>query len=533
MDAVAPALKPPVGVPRRLLKLRSDIALAERFAAGDDAAFAVLYERHRPSVIAVCMGVLGSTHDAEDAAQDAFASLAVSLRESPPRELCAWLARVARNAAIDVARRRRRGITSDGEVPDVPAGTSSGKVELESVIAGIRELPGSQRTALLMRELGGHTYAEIAALLEIDVEAVRGLIARARVGLRIHREASELSCAAARAALAAEPDGSRAEKTVRRHVRGCPPCRAYRQALRKDAKALRGILPGPASGVAGGGAIFGGLAAKGALLGGAVSQVTAACAVSVCAVGGVVLLYPQPRHHHIASHASGTSAAGATANSSAGGNSASRRTSTAVAAGRLSAARAATALSQRSASALGTAVRTSTRAQALSATGGPSPGLASSTRTPAQHTTPSAGNEPNGNAPTASSTPARGGDAGTSTVTGSTVPWAGGGAGNHTSHGPSHGSGASPGAPTGAHPGYGGDPGATTNAPTSPSGGGSWAQNGGASGSGPTQYGAGYRPAGGAPGSAPADRASFRGAAGTGSGTPLASRLAQVDQTYV
>src|SRR6202043_722012 len=81
-DLNAPAPAPRRAVPRRLAGRRSDPALAARFASGDETAFAVLYERHRASVLAVCIGVLGSRHDAEDAAQEAFASLAVSLRQS-------------------------------------------------------------------------------------------------------------------------------------------------------------------------------------------------------------------------------------------------------------------------------------------------------------------------------------------------------------------------------------------------------------------------------------------------------------------
>lgn len=303
-DAGPAIVRPHMAVPRRLLRLRSDTALAERFADGDEAAFGVLFERHRAGVLAVCIGVLGSSHDAEDAAQDAFASLAVALRTAPPRELRPWLARVARNAAIDVARRRRTRAFADCELTDdgPPAIdgviTSHGlKLELESVLSGIRELPESQRTALLMRELGGHTYAEIATLLATDEAAVRGLIARARIGLRSHREAVELPCAAAREAMAAEPDGRRHDKTVRGHVRGCAACRSYRHALRDDARALRGLVPLSGGGFAGGGALVGGLAAKGALLGATASQITAACAVSVCAVGGIVLLAP-PGHVH-------------------------------------------------------------------------------------------------------------------------------------------------------------------------------------------------------------------------------------------
>jgi RNA polymerase sigma factor (sigma-70 family) len=300
MDALANVPRRGRAVPRRLLRLRSDLALAARFAEGDDAAFAVLYERHRKSVLAVCMGVLGSRHDAEDAAQDAFTALAVSLRKSLPANVPAWLTRIARNAAIDVARRRRSDPCGENGIADQVISGESFKAELESVLAGIRELPEAQRTALLMRELAGHSYREIAALLEVDETAVSGLIARARISLRSHREAAEMSCARARLALAAEPSGRHPERAVRRHVRACASCRAYQRALRADAKALRCLIPDPALPLAGGGAVFG-IGAKAALLGATASQVTAACAVSVCAVGGVVLLASHPVPHEVRS----------------------------------------------------------------------------------------------------------------------------------------------------------------------------------------------------------------------------------------
>ncbi len=314
------------GVSRRLARRRSDHVLAARFAAGDDGAFAILYERHRASVLAVCIGVLGSRHDAEDAAQESFAKLAVALRRAPPDELGAWLARVARNAAIDIARHRRSSTTIDEatQAIEVAPHERDGIDALESVMAGIRELPESQRTALLMRELAGHSYAEIAGLLDVDEDAVRGLIARARVGLRAHREAVQMPCASVRAALAAEPDGRRHDRVVRRHLRSCRACKAWQRALRSDAHVLRGLVPAPAGGLLGGGAIAGGIAAKGALLSGAAAQVTAACAVSVCAVGGIALLYPHPSHRiqhqhaHHATHAPLRSATGAAAGEVAG-----------------------------------------------------------------------------------------------------------------------------------------------------------------------------------------------------------------------
>ena len=293
--ALAPS-RTPLAVPRRLLALRSDAALAERYALGDEAAFAVLYERYRPAVLSVCMGVLGGIHDAEDVTQESFSALALALRENPPRELRPWLSRVARNRAIDLTRRgRQRALTRDGELPEVAARQPAGKAELAVVFEGIRELPENQRTALLMRELGGHSYSDIADLLETHEDAVRGLIARARVGLRSYREGAELPCAVARASIAAEPDGRRHNRTTRRHLRGCPSCRAYRAALRDDARALRAILPID-GGITGTGLLNGGFAAgKGALVGAGLSQLSATCAASVCAagaVGSIVLIAP-------------------------------------------------------------------------------------------------------------------------------------------------------------------------------------------------------------------------------------------------
>jgi len=232
----------------------------------------------------------------------------VALQTKPPAELRPWLIRVARNASIDTTRRRRhRLLTLDGELPDVPArSASAGQAELAVVLDGIRELPEGQRMALLMRELGGHSYNEIAEFLETDEEAVKGLIARARVGLRTYREATDLPCATARAAIASEPDGRRHDKTIRRHLRSCASCRSYRGALRDDAKALRAALPLPAGSVATGGISTGMLtAAKGTLIGYGLTQ-----AATTCAAAGVRrrrdrrhgLRHPDPQARASADH---------------------------------------------------------------------------------------------------------------------------------------------------------------------------------------------------------------------------------------
>src|SRR5205823_12669062 len=80
---------------------------------------------------------------------------------------------------------------------------------------------------------------------------------------------------------------------------GGPTCQAYVRMLRDDARVLRGLAPVSGGGLAaGGGAVLGGLGAKGALIGGAAVQLGAACAVSICAVGGIGFILP---HHGVVS----------------------------------------------------------------------------------------------------------------------------------------------------------------------------------------------------------------------------------------
>jgi RNA polymerase sigma factor (sigma-70 family) len=290
-----------------LNRLRSDRRLAERFRAGDDGAFAVLYERHRHRLLSICIGVVGSYEDAQDALQNALAAAAVSLRKSSPEDVRAWLSRVARNAAIDLVRARR---VNDPLADDAPA-TSGGplaqaeeKEEVQELVASLARLPEQQRTALVMRELGGCSYAEVAGALERDETAVRGLIARARLSLRAELEASELACATVREELAHQPDGRRRPAVVRRHLRACAGCRELAAGMRSDARVLRGLAPPVGLGLAGLATLLrltrplavGGAVAKGAFGTGSI-QAVVACAVCLTAAEGVreLVVEPAPR----------------------------------------------------------------------------------------------------------------------------------------------------------------------------------------------------------------------------------------------
>src|SRR5436190_218937 len=211
MEAATATLATQPWTSRALNRLRPDRALVDRFRGGDESAFEVLHDRHEARVLAICIGVLGSTEDAKDASQEVFARVASALLESPPAELRPWLARVTRNAAIDVARARRprtEELHEDQPSPTPgPAGTAESRDQLDELMSGLRELPEPQRTALVMRELGGFNYAEIGRALDVDQSAVTGLIARARIGLRTHARALEVSCSSVQERLAVEIDG--------------------------------------------------------------------------------------------------------------------------------------------------------------------------------------------------------------------------------------------------------------------------------------------------------------------------------------
>jgi RNA polymerase sigma factor (sigma-70 family) len=278
--------------------LRSDAALVERFRAGDEQAFAALYRRHQSRIYAVCLGVLGSPEDAKDAMQEVWAAATTGLPASAPDNVSAWLARVARNSSIDIVRGRRE--TPHPAPHDLqpessrsPEPSAGARADLGDLVRALSLLPERQRSALLMRELGGYSYAEIGRTLQLPERSVSGLIARARISLREARRAS-LSCGAVRDHLAAEIDGRRRPAEVRRHLRSCRGCREFRGALRDDRRALRSLAPlglGKLLAVAlagrGGRAAVVAVAIGKGTAGGETVKLAAFCAAAVCATAGV------------------------------------------------------------------------------------------------------------------------------------------------------------------------------------------------------------------------------------------------------
>lgn len=156
-----------------------------RAQAGDPEAFHRLYLMYAPMVHTAALRVVRDPHEAEDVTQQVFARLMTGIGQYQERSqpFTHWLARVARNAAVDHVRRRRPVPVEDAGVHLEAPPTATPDV-LDSLKAALRTLPEEQRRVLLMRHLVGLSPDEIAAQTGRTTASVNGLHFRARRQLR-------------------------------------------------------------------------------------------------------------------------------------------------------------------------------------------------------------------------------------------------------------------------------------------------------------------------------------------------------------
>ncbi|CAN5160920.1 hypothetical protein BH18ACT12_BH18ACT12_02540 [soil metagenome] len=150
-------------------------------------ATGLLYERHHQRIFGFCLSQLGSREDAEDAVQTTFINAQRGLRRGVVPEFeVAWLFTIARNVCHNTresaSRRGRVEAVRDIEaLQDVVAlPERGGDVSSAELMQALGALPERQRHALLLRELQGLSYYEIAKELAVSVAAVETLTFRAR-----------------------------------------------------------------------------------------------------------------------------------------------------------------------------------------------------------------------------------------------------------------------------------------------------------------------------------------------------------------
>jgi len=261
--------------------------LAQRPRA--DRAFERLYKKHVHAVYRYTLAVLHNEADAEDVTQTTFLSAYRAFqRGERPERPHNWLIKIAHNACRqrfrDSSRRPQEVAFDEGLAAattydaDVPTATE--------IRRALGFLGFNQRAALVMRELEGRSYAEIAQILDVSVGAVETLLFRARRALREQLEGG-LTCREAELTLSRldEQKLSSSERgALRAHLRECKECAVLERRSRAQRAAIKGLgaipLPPSLGTFFGTGAVGGGTAVTGAGLGAKIAVTIAAGAIA-------------------------------------------------------------------------------------------------------------------------------------------------------------------------------------------------------------------------------------------------------------
>jgi RNA polymerase sigma factor (sigma-70 family) len=233
-----------------LLRLKGDEQLIELTRKGQHGAFEALVQRYQSRLLAFCRHMLNSTEDAEDVLQEVFAAaFNAMLADSRPINARPWLYRIARNRCLNHLRRPTSAGQDSMDVFERDGGATTAdtvhkREEFRQIVADVQDLPETQRTALLLREIDALSYDDIAVAMDTTVPSVKSLLVRARVSLAEAAEARLLTCDEVRLELGHVAEGiARSSAPVRRHLKGCERCRVFKGELRKANKALAAVYP--------------------------------------------------------------------------------------------------------------------------------------------------------------------------------------------------------------------------------------------------------------------------------------------------
>jgi len=213
-----------------------------------DRAFERLYRQHVREVYRYALVLLRSPEDAEDVTQTAFLNAYRACQSGErPRSARNWLIGIVHELCHQrvrhEARRQEVAYEEHAEiaVPDEEAPTH------DDIRRALGHLAFAERAALIMREVEGRSYAEIAEIQSVSVGAVENLIFRARRALREELEGA-LTCHEAERAISRRLDGrlARSERrSLRRHLRECGDCARFDGSQRAQRAALRSLAKVP------------------------------------------------------------------------------------------------------------------------------------------------------------------------------------------------------------------------------------------------------------------------------------------------
>ena len=206
--------------------------------------------RYQSRLLAFCRHMLSSKEDAEDVLQEVFAAaFNAMLADERPINVRPWLYRIARNRSLNHLRRTQAVGVDSMDVHLSEGGTTTAdkvhkREEFRLLVSDVQDLPETQRTALLLREIDALSYDQIAEAMETTVPSVKSLLVRARVSLAEAAEARHLTCDEVRDELGEVAEGlKRTSAPVRRHLRECERCAGFRKQLKATNRALAVVFP--------------------------------------------------------------------------------------------------------------------------------------------------------------------------------------------------------------------------------------------------------------------------------------------------
>lgn len=233
-----------------LLKMQGDERLVALVRSGNQGAFDIIVDRYQARLLGFCRQMVGSTEDAEDVLQEVFVNAHKAiLADNREINLRPWLYRIARNRSLNHLRKPKAVAQESMDlVPITEAASTAEKVhnreEFRQLLQDVTKLPETQRAALLLREIDELSYEEIAVAMDTTVPSVKSLLVRARISLAEASQARMLTCGEVRVELAEAAEGlTKASGPVRKHVRDCEECAAFRKQLRSDTKVLAMLSP--------------------------------------------------------------------------------------------------------------------------------------------------------------------------------------------------------------------------------------------------------------------------------------------------
>jgi RNA polymerase sigma-70 factor, ECF subfamily len=174
----------------------SDVDLVSKATNGDGRALEALVERHAPRVQRLAIQVVGDLEEARDAAQESLVKLCTRLRQfRGDAQFATWLHRLVVNTCRDRLARQRVRQTEQLEAEERPAGEDSDPTRAAVLAEARRDLAealsrlsANQRLAVVLRDVGGLTYEEIARVARMPVGTAKCYVHRARARLRARLE---------------------------------------------------------------------------------------------------------------------------------------------------------------------------------------------------------------------------------------------------------------------------------------------------------------------------------------------------------